>query len=145
GNSQGNRLLESCRLPTGERYVMARASDRVTAETIFPRGRFLHLSLPEIFFEGEYFLFGVETADNATRREADEEGDKKEGDSLSDKLCVPKDPGAEGLIIPGDPFILSERCEKRARNREVLGLTLFCVGLALNVFITFLILGLLPL
>lgn len=139
GKDRGNRLLQSCRLASGERYVMAKAADRVTAETIFPQGRFLHLSLPGEVLGEEYFLFGVEPERSKTEGH---EGPRAE--QLPEKLLLPEDPGAEGLIVPGDPFILSERCERRARNQEALGLSLFCIGLALNVFITFVILGLIP-
>ncbi|MFW6343790.1 MAG: hypothetical protein ACOC2B_03525 [Sediminispirochaetaceae bacterium] len=158
---RGNRVLQSCRLATGERYVMVRVADRVTAETLFPQGRFLHLSLSSDVLEGGFFLFGVDPERQRLKRARLEgprsvalehpgpEGENIEiaggrTEELPEKLLLPKDPGAEGLIIPGDPFILSERCERRARNQEIFGLSLFCIGLALNVFITFVILGLIP-
>jgi hypothetical protein len=61
------------------------------------------------------------------------------------RLVAPKDPAAEGLVIPGDPFRLSTLCEQRAQRLESFGLLLFVLGLALNLLITFVILGVLPL
>ncbi len=143
-------VLQEYLLPSREHYVMARVPDRESAEKIFPEADQLQLSLPQEFLGEAYYVFGVmgDTVSEARETEKSAEELHADGEGCTaelGRLTQPKDPAAEGLVIPGNPFRLSKLCEKRAQRLESFGLLLFAVGLALNLLITFVILGYLPL
>jgi hypothetical protein len=52
-------------------------------------------------------------------------------------LKPPRDPVAQAVLIPGNPYRLSERCEKHALRSEVIAVALFLLGTVLNGLILF--------
>jgi len=49
----------------------------------------------------------------------------------------PMDPMAEAIAVPGDPFILSHRCQVHALRKEVLGLLILLFGIGITDFLLF--------
>ncbi|MGC9312690.1 MAG: hypothetical protein ACP5IA_08340 [Sediminispirochaetaceae bacterium] len=49
----------------------------------------------------------------------------------------PMDPMAEAIAVPGDPFLLSRRCQVYAMRKEILGLLILLGGIGITEFMLF--------
>jgi hypothetical protein len=100
-------------LPDGGIYSVRVYDDRATALEAMSRQKIRTTSLVREQSEGKYHVFGSE-----------HEG--QDGSSLT------QDPMAEHLLIPGDPHVLTSRCERKARIREMLAAVAFIGCYVLN-------------
>jgi hypothetical protein len=83
------------------------------------------LDVPETGAESEgYFVFSAERGEGEVFRS-------------------PSDPAARAVLVPGNPYELSVRCEKKAFHSEAVAVLLFLAGTLLNGFILFTVLMLL--
>jgi hypothetical protein len=113
--------VRKTRLPTGEQFLMLRMENKREVPAVFPEGRWIDLSISKRLIGREYYIFGVSCGENSNEL----------------RLCTPRDPAAEGLIVPGNPFFLAKKCEARARHLEAVGLSLFVAGALINGFLAF--------
>jgi hypothetical protein len=112
-----------CRLPNGEKFIMEQFSaapgEEVLGEELW------QLDVPETGAESEgYFVFSAERGEGEVFRS-------------------PSDPAARAVLVPGNPYELSVRCEKKAFHSEAVAVLLFLAGTLLNGFILFTVLMLL--
>ncbi len=128
----GGDTVRRTRLPTDEQFLMIRELDKKKVPAVFPDGRWIELSIPARHIGKEYYMFGVACS------EALKAGEGGKSEEL--RLCIPRDPAAEGLIVPGNPFFLARKCEARARHLEAVGLSLFVAGAFINGFLAFAVL-----
>lgn len=109
-----------CRLPNGEMCGLERLSTMPREDQL--GNDVWHLEVPEVDeTEEEYYLF-------STYR------------SSADTLPSPSDIAVRAILIPGNPYRLSARCEKKAFQLESVAVVLFLVGVFSNSIILFSIL-----
>jgi hypothetical protein len=107
-------------LPTGETYLCSQDADLLIDGELIIRSA----SLPSVR-EGrieEVFLFGTYREKNGQRR-----------------METPKDPMAELVLVTGDPAVLAQSCNRRARMFALLSAAGVFSAITLNLFVLLLI------
>lgn len=112
----GSVAAQEVRLPDGESYVMEPTKNLDQAKRIASRARVRSAGCRAWERSGFSVVFGVR-------------GDR------GDTVTKPADPLAEHLIIPGNPWMLSRRCARSAKQLEIASLLCFAAGLAGNAFL----------
>jgi hypothetical protein len=117
-DEMGESERPGCTLAYGERYVLERFHLLPGSSEMGPE--VWRLDVPEMQSEEHdgYYVFAAE---------------REQGEQLRS----PQDPAARAMLIPGNPYLLAERCEKRAIRSELLAVLLFLAGTLLNGFILF--------